>query len=275
MRNLHKIVFVVFLMISFKGLSQDIIIKNDKNEIKSKVIELTEDLIKYRKFTMLDGPIYSINKSEVFMIVYKNGTKEYIKTKENQTTAESSKINNVTATKSKEKIKAEDNKIAAFNSKVNNSNSATKPKEKINAEDNKIAAFNSKVNNPSSTNQLAAPQNKKNDEPFAVFGTDQSFTVFDININFPLENHLYLGLGSFIGTKFYSLYGDLGYKYPIDKNLSVFTNAGYGYTKISSPTVSASGFAWNLGANYVFSNGWGATIYSPNGKGLMFGIYIE
>lgn len=59
---------------------QDIIIKNDKTEIKAKIEELTETTIKYKKFDMLDGPIYNINKRDVFMVIYKNGTKEYMET---------------------------------------------------------------------------------------------------------------------------------------------------------------------------------------------------
>lgn len=74
---------VLFLCALTQTKAQDIIIKNDKTEIKAKVLELTEDVIKYRKFEVLDGPIYSIKKSDVFMILYKNGIKEYI---ENNTT---------------------------------------------------------------------------------------------------------------------------------------------------------------------------------------------
>lgn len=274
MRNLHKITFVLLLMITFKGSAQDIIIKNDKTEIKSKVIELTADLIKYRKFTMLDGPIYSIDKSEVFMIVYKNGTKEYIESKARSTTVESSTTNNVTAIKPKEKVKAEDNKIAAFNSKVNNRSAASTPNDMITAANNKIAAFNSAI--PKSTTQLqSSSSDTERDDPFCIFATDGSFSVYDINVNFPLKNHFYLGLGGFIGTNFYSMYGDLGYKMPLSKNISVYTNAGYGYTKVTTPSVSASGFAWNLGANYIFSNNWGLTVYTPNANGIMFGISIN
>ena len=75
------IVFVLVLVCSVKGNSQDIIIKNDKTELKAKVLELTEDVVKYKKFEMLDGPIYSINKADVFMIMYSNGTKEYVESK--------------------------------------------------------------------------------------------------------------------------------------------------------------------------------------------------
>lgn len=88
--------FIIILFICFssiKGYTQDLIVKNDKTEIKSKVEEITDDVIKYKKFEMLDGPTYSINKREVFMIVYKNGTKEYI---ENTTPTQPIQITNNT-----------------------------------------------------------------------------------------------------------------------------------------------------------------------------------
>lgn len=65
------------------AIAQDIIVKNDKTEIKAKIEEITETTIKYKKFEMLDGPIYNINVNDVFMIMYKNGAKEYIQAKTN------------------------------------------------------------------------------------------------------------------------------------------------------------------------------------------------
>lgn len=62
--------------------AQDIIVKNDKTELKVKVLEITEVAIKYKRFEMQDGPIYSILKTDVFMIMYQNGTKEYMDNKQ-------------------------------------------------------------------------------------------------------------------------------------------------------------------------------------------------
>lgn len=69
--------FVLFFTSSV--FSQDLIVKNDKTEIKAKIEEITETHIKYKKFEMLDGPTFNINLNDVFMILYKNGTKEYVK----------------------------------------------------------------------------------------------------------------------------------------------------------------------------------------------------
>ena len=57
----------------------DNIILKDGEEISSKIIEVTPDLIKYKKCDKLDGPLFSINKSEVMMIRYSDGTKDIIK----------------------------------------------------------------------------------------------------------------------------------------------------------------------------------------------------
>jgi hypothetical protein len=54
----------------------DIITKKDGEDIPSRVIEIGELQIKYKKFSNLDGPIYSINKSDVLIIRYQNGEKD-------------------------------------------------------------------------------------------------------------------------------------------------------------------------------------------------------
>lgn len=56
--------------------SQDILYKKDGTEIKAKVIEITNSLIKYKKYDQLDGPIRNLEISELFMIIYQNGTRE-------------------------------------------------------------------------------------------------------------------------------------------------------------------------------------------------------
>ena len=62
--------------------SQDTIYKTDGTEIQVKVVEVTADAIKYKKFSNLDGPIYNIAIADIFMIVYENGEREVYKKKE-------------------------------------------------------------------------------------------------------------------------------------------------------------------------------------------------
>lgn len=56
----------------------DNIILTNGDEMKVKVIEIAINDIKYKKCENIDGPLYSIKKSEVFMIKYPNGTKDII-----------------------------------------------------------------------------------------------------------------------------------------------------------------------------------------------------
>lgn len=71
------ILFSLFGVIYISSLcAQDTITLKNGEEIEAKVLEITPDIIKYKKFNNLDGPTISILKSEVFMIKYENGTKD-------------------------------------------------------------------------------------------------------------------------------------------------------------------------------------------------------
>jgi len=56
----------------------DIIILESGEEISVNVLEITPDLIKYKKCDQEKGPLISISKEDVFMIKYHDGTKEKI-----------------------------------------------------------------------------------------------------------------------------------------------------------------------------------------------------
>lgn len=73
----HLLIFVL-LHICGTITAQDIIIKNDRTELKSKVEEITDTHIRYRKWENINGPIYNMNKAEVFMILHANGEREMI-----------------------------------------------------------------------------------------------------------------------------------------------------------------------------------------------------
>ena len=73
-----------FLLLSIFGMfisnffSQDIIYTKSQTKIKAKVLEITTDAIKYKEYDFIDGPTRNIAKSNVFMIEYSNGKKEFI-----------------------------------------------------------------------------------------------------------------------------------------------------------------------------------------------------
>jgi hypothetical protein len=88
MKYLLIVVTFIFFGISY---SQDNIIKRNGEEIRSKVLEIGISEIKYKKFENIEGPTYTIAKSDVFMIKYENGTSEVINAIEK---AEPNKNNN-------------------------------------------------------------------------------------------------------------------------------------------------------------------------------------
>jgi hypothetical protein len=74
---MKKVLIFIFAITALNTtFSQDLIIKKSGDEIKSKVVELTSNEVKYKKFDNLNGPIFTLLKSEVFIIKYENGTKD-------------------------------------------------------------------------------------------------------------------------------------------------------------------------------------------------------
>ncbi len=67
---------IVFLLFAGAVFSQDYIYKKDGSDIAAKVVEITQDLIKYKQFDFQDGPVYSVKISEVNMIAYEGGRRE-------------------------------------------------------------------------------------------------------------------------------------------------------------------------------------------------------
>ena len=64
---------------------QDLITFKNGEELKAKVIELTIDGVRYKKWDNVDGPIYVTEKSKVFMIKYQNGSKDMFDNTPNKT----------------------------------------------------------------------------------------------------------------------------------------------------------------------------------------------
>ncbi len=67
---------VVQILFATFCFSQDVIIKANGEEIKSKILEVNQTEVKYKNFDYQSGPSYTISKSEIFMIRYQNGTKD-------------------------------------------------------------------------------------------------------------------------------------------------------------------------------------------------------
>ena len=71
---------IIFTIVTFSFFAQDIIIQHSGDEIKTKILEVNETNIKYKKFENIEGPTYTMEKSSIFMIKYENGSKDVFKT---------------------------------------------------------------------------------------------------------------------------------------------------------------------------------------------------
>ena len=56
--------------------AQDVIVFKNGDEVQAKVKEVTPSEIKYIRFDNQNGPAYTINRQDIFMIKYENGTKD-------------------------------------------------------------------------------------------------------------------------------------------------------------------------------------------------------
>lgn len=84
--------------------AQDIIVKKDGTTIKSKILEVGTSDIKYKKYSNQDGPLYSIDVSDVLVLYYENGDKELF---ENVNDEKRNMVSNYETTREKEyKLKA-------------------------------------------------------------------------------------------------------------------------------------------------------------------------
>lgn len=68
--------FMMTMFLSLAAYAQDVIVKKDGSTISAKVTEVIDTQVKYKKYTNLNGPTYTINKEEVKFINYENGDRD-------------------------------------------------------------------------------------------------------------------------------------------------------------------------------------------------------
>lgn len=94
MNQLRNSIFSMLILLVagvFTSKGQDQIITKKGQEISSKVLEISLTTIRYKKAENLNGPIYNIDKNDVLVIKYQNGTKQVInESQTNQPLAKSS-----------------------------------------------------------------------------------------------------------------------------------------------------------------------------------------
>lgn len=58
--------------------AQDLLTRRNGEELQVKILEITPDMVKYRRTDNPAGPLISVFKSEVFMVRYANGTRDIL-----------------------------------------------------------------------------------------------------------------------------------------------------------------------------------------------------
>lgn len=79
MKQFRAIQFTIIFFLPLTGFSQDTLFLSKQRQIVGKVIEVEDSKVKYRKLENLEGPIYSVDKSEILTIHYKNGIRDSFK----------------------------------------------------------------------------------------------------------------------------------------------------------------------------------------------------
>lgn len=76
---MKRLLLTLLTLVSLTTFAQDVIICRNGDEISSKVLKVSKTEVEYKKWTNQDGPAYTIEKAEVFMIKYQNGDKDVFK----------------------------------------------------------------------------------------------------------------------------------------------------------------------------------------------------
>lgn len=73
---MKKVLFLICALCSMSAMAQDVIIKQNGDEIQCKLLEVGSEEIKYKRWTNPDGPTFIEERDDVFMIKYQNGEKD-------------------------------------------------------------------------------------------------------------------------------------------------------------------------------------------------------
>jgi hypothetical protein len=79
----HFLLFITLIVFGRSEFSHaqntrknDLIIKRDSVKVEALILEVEDQVIRYKKYSDQEGPVFSVNKSEVASIVYGNGEVE-------------------------------------------------------------------------------------------------------------------------------------------------------------------------------------------------------
>ncbi len=85
---MKKLVLVIISILTVKiaAIGQDIIVLRDGDTVQSKVMEVGENDVKYKKWDNVNGPTYTMSISKISAINYQNGTKDSFSVHKSYTT---------------------------------------------------------------------------------------------------------------------------------------------------------------------------------------------
>lgn len=75
-RVIITLVLGLLILVPIYVNAQDVIVKSDNTTIQSKITKVSDTEVEYKKWSNLDGPTYTIKKSEISSITYENGETE-------------------------------------------------------------------------------------------------------------------------------------------------------------------------------------------------------
>jgi hypothetical protein len=70
---MSKYLHLLFILITINSTGQDTLFLRNGEKLAVKVVEIEKTLIKYKKYSNIDGPLYTIDKQEISIIRYQNG----------------------------------------------------------------------------------------------------------------------------------------------------------------------------------------------------------
>lgn len=193
---------IIGILLYMAGFTQDIIILRNGNELKVKVFEINQKEIKYRQFDFMDGPLYSVQKTEIFLIKYENGTRELfsenkkiiIKEEPVKTDNANSNPGNNTSSSSETKQKNDKNTSTTKKNVTTNSTGTkinSEPEKKTTANNNTDLKATDK-NSGSKDVKITEKNNKTNETPkgkntgnedYSKLSDDELMNLIDAAIN--------------------------------------------------------------------------------------------
>lgn len=75
---MKRLLSAFLTLIFVSAYAQDIILMRNGDEIQCKLLEISKNEVKYKRWTNQEGPTFSEKKDNIFMLKYENGEKEMI-----------------------------------------------------------------------------------------------------------------------------------------------------------------------------------------------------